>query len=140
MTLSIGAPPTGPSTSSAHPVAAAVPSVEIPLFGARTKARELATDVTRLRSDVALLSSQKAQLEAECDVAKAEIARLGGEIDRLGILPLIELEHRVSALAAEEQADTERITLTRSVSTMPMRYRRCSRRVTRAERNDFRRS
>jgi hypothetical protein len=53
----------------------------IPMFGARRKARELATEVTRLR----------------------------GELNRLGILSVVELEQRRIALAAEIDAETARL-------------------------------
>ncbi len=58
---------------------------EIPLFGARGKARELAAEVTQLR---------------------AELERLRGEMDRLGVLPAVELEQYRERLKREiaEQA------------------------------------
>ncbi|MEU7971257.1 DUF4041 domain-containing protein [Micromonospora sp. NPDC049089] len=70
---------------------------EIPLFGARTKARELAAEVTLLR---------------------AELERVRAEMNRLGVLPAVELEQyrerltreitEQTATAQAQKADLER--------------------------------
>ncbi|MET8197980.1 hypothetical protein [Micromonospora taraxaci] len=70
---------------------------EIPLFGARAKARELAAEVTLLR---------------------AELERVRAELNRLGVLPAVELEQyrerltreitEQTATAQAQKADLER--------------------------------
>ncbi|MGY3521002.1 DUF4041 domain-containing protein [Micromonospora sp. PTRAS2] len=60
---------------------------DIPLFGARGKARELAAESTRLR--------------AELEQAHAELAGLRAEMSRLGMLSVMELEQQRDRLGRE---------------------------------------
>ncbi|MFG1801328.1 DUF4041 domain-containing protein [Micromonospora carbonacea] len=60
---------------------------DIPLFGARGKARELAAESTRLR--------------AELEQARAELAGLRAEMSRLGMLSVLELEQQRDRLGRE---------------------------------------
>lgn len=83
------APPVVPPTPASVPPAAATPipapDSDIPLFGARGKARELATEVTQLR---------------------AELDHLRAEMSRLGVLSAIELEQYRERLGREVAEQT----------------------------------
>jgi hypothetical protein len=77
-------------------VSPAAPAVKIPVFGARAKARQLATEVHRLTNENASL--------------RQEIARLKSDMARLGVLTVVELEHRRDQLTGEivrQTADLE---------------------------------
>ena len=81
-------PAAAPAVAAAVPASVATPRAddpEVPLFGARAKARELATEVKHLR---------------------AELERLRLEMNRLGVLPAVELEQYRERLKREiaEQA------------------------------------
>lgn len=77
-----GAPASGGSTSASA-------TAKIPLFGARSKARQLATEVGRLTSENASLQSAMA---------------------RLGVLDTIDLEHHRDALSTEILEQQRRLT------------------------------
>jgi hypothetical protein len=86
--------PTAPVTAAAQ--AAGAPAVvsqqrngssDIPLFGARGKARELTVENTQLRS--------------ELDQARVELTGLRAEMSRLGVLSAIELEQHRDRLSRE---------------------------------------
>jgi hypothetical protein len=86
-------PPAGVAAPVAVPHAA-VPTqrqaneeTEIPLFGARGKARELAAEVTRLREENGRLQAEAGQLRAD--------------MSRLGMLSIIELEQQRERLSRE---------------------------------------
>ena len=76
----VGASP-ATDDENGHGNGAAPAQERIPVFGARKKARELA----------------------------GEVARLRGELDRLGVLSVVELEQRRSTLAAEIETETARL-------------------------------
>ena len=83
----------GPAPTAVSPAA---PAVKIPVFGARAKARQLATEVHRLTNENASL--------------RQEIARLKSDMARLGVLTVVELEHRRDQLTGEivrQTADLE---------------------------------
>jgi hypothetical protein len=82
---------TPPPTASTRPPGDASetddPS-EVPLFGARKRAKALGTEVVRLRG---------------------EVAQLRAELDRLGALSLAELERRRTSVAAEIETQSARL-------------------------------
>ncbi|WP_228986299.1 MULTISPECIES: DUF4041 domain-containing protein [Micromonospora] len=75
------------STPAVVPQQRTVSDPDIPLFGARGKARELAAEGTRLRS--------------ELEQAHAELAGLRAEMSRLGMLSVLELEQQRDRLGRE---------------------------------------
>lgn len=86
-TAPAGAPPVvAPEPASVAPAPAPAQDSDIPLFGARGKARELAAEVTQLRAD---------------------LERLRAEMSRLGVFSAIELEQyreRLGREVAEQSA------------------------------------
>lgn len=93
-------PPDAPEVAASVPASVATPRAddsETPLFGARGKARKLTAEVTHLRS---------------------ELERLRVEMNRLGVLPAVELEQfrerlrreiaEQAAAAQEQKADLDR--------------------------------
>ncbi|MDR6317685.1 DUF4041 domain-containing protein [Actinoplanes couchii] len=63
--------------------ASLAPSTEIPVFGARNRARELAAEVDRLRAEGDLLRAEEGRLREEGDLLRAEEGRLREEGDLL---------------------------------------------------------
>ncbi|MET8153679.1 DUF4041 domain-containing protein [Actinoplanes sp. NPDC049668] len=80
-------PVVAPAPTSAASAPAPAQDADIPLFGARGKARELATEVTQLRAD---------------------LERLRAEMGRLGVLSAIELEQYREKLGREVAEQTAR--------------------------------
>jgi uncharacterized small protein (DUF1192 family) len=81
-------------------------SSDIPLLGARGKARELAAEVGRLNADAD-------GMRAEAEALRAEVARLS----RLDVLSVAELEQRRAALSGEIAAEMARLEQERAAAT-----------------------
>jgi hypothetical protein len=72
-------------------------ATDIPLFGARARARELAAEVETLRAELEPLRTEVGPLRAEVQSLRAEVQRLS----RLDVLETADLERRRDSLAAE---------------------------------------